>query len=102
MNQEVDREASRYDEIMVMQNWNDYELVKVPRSRGGHGGGDSRLQDTIFINTDMPDPLKHAAGSRDGAFSVLIGIAARKSIEEQRSVKISELTDLKPMAKRPV
>jgi predicted dehydrogenase len=101
MNQTASREDSSYDEIMVMQNWNDYELVKVPRSRGGHGGGDSRLQDKIFKNPDMPDPLRHAAGSRDGAFSVLIGIAARKSIEEQRPVKIEELTKLTPMAKRP-
>jgi predicted dehydrogenase len=102
MNQTADREDSSYDEIMVMQNWHEYELVKVPRSRGGHGGGDSRLQDKIFKNPDMPDPLKHSAGSRDGAFSILIGIAARKSIEEQRPVKIAELTDLRPMAKRPV
>ena len=32
--------------------------------------------------------------------SILIGIAARKSIQLKRPVKISELTDLKPMAKR--
>jgi len=102
MNQNAKREDSRYNEIITMQNWNDYKLIKVPHSRGGHGGGDSRLQDKIFKTPDMADPLKHAAGSRDGAFSILIGIAARKSIEEQRAVKIEELTDLKPMAKRPV
>lgn len=102
MNQDAKQEDSRYNEIIMMQNWNDYNLIKVPHSRGGHGGGDSRLQDKIFKTPDMADPLRHAAGSRDGAFSILIGIAARKSIEEQRAVKIEELTDLKPMAKRPV
>ncbi len=101
MNQNAKEDDASYDEIVMMQNWNDYNLVKVPRSRGGHGGGDSRLQDKIFKTPDMPDPLRHAAGSRDGAFSILIGIAARKSIEEKRAVKIEELTDLKPMAKRP-
>ncbi len=101
MNQNANEEDARYNEIVMMQNWNDYNLIKVPHSRGGHGGGDRRLQDKIFKTPDMPDPLRHAAGSRDGAFSILIGIAARKSIEEKRAVKIEELTDLKPMAKRP-
>jgi hypothetical protein len=86
---------------MVMKNWNDYNFIKVPKSRGGHGGGDVRLQDKIFRNQDAPDPFQHAAGSRDGAMSILIGIAARKSIEEKRPVEIAELTDLKPMAERP-
>ena len=40
------------------------------------------------------------AGTRDGAMSILIGIAARKSIQERRPVKISELTDLVPKANR--
>ncbi len=101
MSQEEQEQGTDYNEIMVMDNFGDYELIKVFQSGGGHGGGDKRLQDKIFRNPDMPDPLKHAAGSRDGAMSILIGIAARKSIEEQRPVKISELTDLKPQLIRP-
>jgi hypothetical protein len=34
--------------------------------------------------------------------SLLIGVAARKSVAEKRPVKISELTDIQPAAKRPV
>ena len=90
-----------YEEIYLMKNFGDYEHIKVPREKGGHGGGDKRLHDRIFVNPDAPDPLRHAAGSRDGALSILIGIAARKSIEEKRSVKISELTDLELHAMRP-
>ncbi len=85
-----------YNEIMVMKNWQDYELVKVPKAGGGHGGGDVRLQDRIFRDPNAPDPLKHAAGIRDGAMSILIGIAARKSIDEKRKVRIEELVDIKP------
>ena len=97
MNQNANEKDSEYDEIMVMKNWNpEYELVKVPRVRGGHGGGDALLQDKIFKDPAMADPYKHSAGTRDGAMSVLIGIAARKSIEEGRMVKIEELTDLLP------
>jgi hypothetical protein len=76
--------------------------VKVPQTRAGHGGGDARLQDKIFRNPDMADPLKHAAGSRDGAMSVLIGVAARKSIDEKRIIRIEELTTLKPHPTRGV
>lgn len=79
-----------------------FELVKVPKLKGGHGGGDARMQNLIFRNTTAPDPLKHMAGTRDGAMSLLIGVAARKSIAEKRPVKISELTDIMPAAKRPV
>jgi len=97
---ESENQSAYYHEIVVMQNFGDYELIKVPRATSGHGGGDSRLQDNIFKSEKQPDPLHHAAGSRDGAMSILIGIAARKSIDEQRPVKIEELTDLKPRVER--
>jgi hypothetical protein len=74
--------------------------MKIPVSKGGHGGGDVVLQDKIFRNPNMADPYKHAAGSRDGAMACLIGIAARKSIDEGRTVKIEELTDLIPSVNR--
>ena len=95
-----DEEFTDYDEVMVMDNFADYELIKVPRIGGGHGGGDRRLQDSIFRYKNASDPYRHSAGTRDGAMSVLIGIAARKSIEENRIVRIEELTDLKPSVKR--
>ncbi len=101
MSQSEKEEFEDYHEIMVMKNFKDYEFVKVPKSRGGHGGGDVRLQDKIFRNQDTPDPMHHAAGSRDGAMSILIGIAARHSIAEGRPVLISELTDIEPAAIRP-
>lgn len=100
MSQKEEKEFSDYDEVMVMDNFSDYEKIRIPRGGGGHGGGDRRLQDKIFRNPGMADPYQHAAGSRDGAMSVLIGIAARKSIEENRLVRIEELTDLKPAVRR--
>jgi len=103
--QEMDQSGQKEDtdnhiEITAMNNFQDYEIINIPKARSGHGGGDSRLQDKIFRDTDMADPLKYAAGTRDGAMSVLIGIAARKSIEESRPVRIEELTDIKPTADR--
>ncbi len=67
---------------------------------GGHGGGDAKLLERLFVSPDAPDPLNHAAGTRDGAMSILIGIAARKSIDTGKPVKIADLTDLVPQAIR--
>lgn len=93
----------RYDEIFFQENFDpNYEIIKVEAAKGGHGGGDTRLQDKIFRTPDMADPYKHAATSRDGVMSAIIGIAARKSIEEKRSVRIEELTSIQPHPTRGV
>ncbi len=91
-----------YDEIRVTDNFGETEIIKVHHGGGGHGGGDVRLKDKIFKDPDMEDPYKQAAGTRDGAMSILVGIAARNSIESGKPVKIDSITDLKPQAKRPV
>jgi predicted dehydrogenase len=87
-------------EIMAMDNFEkNYEIITVPKIRGGHGGGDVRMQKRMFVDKN-DNPHHVMAGTRDGAMSVLIGVAARKSITLKRPVKISELTDLVPMANR--
>lgn len=101
MNQESQGDEQR-EPLIVHRNWNDYKVHRVSFSRQGHGGGDSRMQDKIFRNPDAPDPLHHSAGTRDGAMSILIGIAARKSIEAGRPIRISELTTLEPRVDRLV
>jgi len=90
-------EVTDFEEIMVMDNFaSDYEHIKVYQSGSGHGGGDVRLQNQIFRNANADDPLNHIAGSRDGAMSILVGIAARNSIESGEPVRIEDLTSLKP------
>lgn len=64
-----------------------YDLRK---GEGSHGGGDERLLRMLFRG-DVPDTLGQCAGSRDGAMSILIGIAANLSIREHRPVTIDEL-----------
>lgn len=92
------QQASKGDQIteplILFRNWEKYETVNVVSEKAGHGGGDSRLQDKIFLNPDAADPYRHAAGLRDGVMSVMIGIAARKSIQSGQPVKISSLTDV--------
>ncbi len=93
-------DKEEYAPIIIHNLWKKYEKINVPMERGGHGGGDERLHDKIFSNPDMPDPYGRAAGLRDGVMSVLIGIAARKSIEAGEKIRIAELTSMKPRVKR--
>ncbi len=94
MSQADDAIAGEVREIMVMDNFEkNYEIFTTPKIKGGHGGGDIRMQRRMFVDKN-DNPHQVMAGTREGAMSILIGIAARKSIIEKRPVKISELTDL--------
>ena len=100
MDQNSKMKSDKFDSIMVMDNFGDYEQIKVPKGGGGHGGGDKRLLDRIWVDPSAPDPLGHSAGTRDGSMSILLGIAARKSIESGKPIKVEDLTELKPREKR--
>jgi predicted dehydrogenase len=65
--------------------------VEVEHRTGGHGGGDELLLDDIFLPQQPPDPLGRRAGHLDGAYSILVGIAAYRSIDAGRPVRIDEL-----------
>ena len=95
-----DEKDMNYEPMIVHNNWEEFKNIQVGYERGGHGGGDKRLQDKIFRNPAAEDTYRHAAGLRDGVMSILIGIAARKSIESGHPIRIAELTDLEPRAKR--
>ncbi len=65
-------------------------ILNVPKATGGHGGGDELLLRHLFLE-NQPDPLKHAAGSRAGAMSILTGVAANKSMASGQPVRIADL-----------
>ncbi|WP_085535016.1 Gfo/Idh/MocA family protein [Massilibacteroides vaginae] len=90
---------ANYDEIVLFKNFNRREYIQVPHGTSGHGGGDNLLRDQVFI-PNTPDPLKQCAGVRDGALACLIGIAARKSIELNKPINISELTTIQPNVRK--
>lgn len=92
-------EERPYDEIVVTQNFGAREFIRVPKGRSDHGGGDRLLKDKIFGGANE-DLLHQAASSRDGALSVLIGIAARNSCDTGQPIKIGDLTSIKPGSKR--
>lgn len=91
-------EEEPYDEIQVTANFGKREIIRIPNNEAGHGGGDTRLRKQVF--TPGEDPYHQSAGSRDGAMSILIGIAARNSIDTGKPITIGDLTSLKPKSQR--
>lgn len=92
-------EAEAYDEIQITTNFGKRELIRLANNEEGHGGGDARLRKDIF-DPSGKDTYRQQATSRDGALAVLIGIAARNSIDTGKPVKIESLTSLKPQVKK--
>ncbi len=76
-----------------------YDRTRVKQRPGGHGGSDPALRDNLFRGY-TEDPLNQMADSRAGAMSIGIGIAANKSMAEDRAVYLKEfLGDLYPEMK---
>lgn len=92
-------EEEPFDEIHLTTNFGKREIFKISNQETGHGGGDDRLKDKIFL-PNVEDPYRQSAGTRDGAMSLLIGTAARKSIYTGLPVQIASLTDLVPMEQK--
>jgi predicted dehydrogenase len=88
-----------FDEIQITSNFGKREIIKISNTEGGHGGGDDRMKQHIFL-PNQTDPYRQAAGLRDGAFAILTGIAARNSIDSGKPVKIGDLTSLVPGTKK--
>ena len=72
------------------------KIFRTEYAQGGHWGGDPIMLDKLFKDPSKPDPLHQQATLRDGVMSILIGIAARKSIAEGKPIDIKGLTSLDP------
>ena len=90
-------EVEQETEMYLTRSFGKREKIEVPEVTTGHGGGDQRIRDLIFRKIDLP-PYMHLPDSRAGAVSCLTGIAARKSVDLKRPVRISELIHLSPRA----
>jgi len=85
--------VSSMADFRITHSFKESRTFSLTSGGGGHWGADQVMQDRIFRKPG-PDPLGQAAGSRDGALSILIGIAARRSIEQERPFKIEELVKM--------
>ncbi len=77
--------------ITLIPEFSEAQQIEVRTGEGGHGGGDPVLLADIFDPNAPADPLKRKAGQRDGAYSILTGVAAYKSIEAGETIKMSNL-----------
>jgi len=64
--------------------------IDFEEGKGGHGGGDTVMLNDIF-GDPQPDRFRRAASHIDGAYSILTGIAANKSIASGTPVRIRDL-----------
>ena len=53
----------------------------------------------IFHPNSPADPLKRTASQRDGAYSILVGVAAGKSIDSGKAVNIAKLIGTAPLGR---
>jgi predicted dehydrogenase len=65
--------------------------IEPRTTQGGHGGGDPQIVEGLFAPEPPPDPLGRRASQRDGAYSILVGVAAYHSIDSGRPVRIADL-----------
>jgi hypothetical protein len=72
-------------------------------AEGPHGGGDRLMLEDIFLPEPAPDKYFRAADERAGACSILVGIAANRSLETGGKVVVRDLVpDLAPPEYAPM
>ena len=86
---ELDEEETR---IVVQPHFGRAREIPIETGEGGHGGGDALLLEDLFSGTaEAGDPLGRRADQRAGAWSILTGIAANRSIATGEAVEVGSL-----------
>ncbi len=97
---EASKGAFKQTEIRVFPMFGAPYTVAVPAGEGGHGGADPLMLAALFHPAPAPDPLGRAATHWDGAASVLLGIAANRSMQTGALIDLRELFPLEGMERR--
>jgi hypothetical protein len=88
-------ESGQYT-LMVRRYWQPPQQVDVPGyTREGHGGADARMTRVLFGDgSRLPDELGRAATERDGATSLLVGLAGNESMRTGAPVRVANLLEI--------
>jgi predicted dehydrogenase len=77
--------------ITIRPHWEKpTRIVVAKKGEGGHGGADKLLLRDLFVG-DGQDSLGLRADHRSGVYSIITGIAANRSLEEKRLVRVGDL-----------
>jgi predicted dehydrogenase len=68
--------------------------LEIPKASGGHGGGDIGVLSRIFEPDPQADPFDRDATHIDGANSILLGVAAERSIETGQMIDVDQLLNV--------
>jgi len=87
-NESLNKREIRY---YPFEEWGKMEYLETPEVTGVHGGADELLIDELMKGRKGEDTLNQAAGVREGAMSIGIGIAVNESMRTGMPVKIKNL-----------
>ncbi|KWX74761.1 Gfo/Idh/MocA family protein [Paenibacillus jilunlii] len=76
--------------ITIYPHFKEPYRVQFESSAGGHGGGDPVLLRDIF-DRKQEDRFGRAASHKDGAMSIMTGIAANRSMRTGQPVKVDDI-----------
>jgi len=93
---EAQYEGERY--IRLQKMFEPPREIEIPEAKGGHGGGDALILQRVFNPDAPPDPLGRDADHVAGAASILLGVAANRSIETGGPVEVGALMPKAAMA----
>lgn len=86
--------------IRVYPHFAPSHVVPMPDMAGiPHGGADTVMLEHLFSPTPPADPWGRSAGHEQGAASILVGIAANRSVATRQPVRITDLVPLRPSAR---
>jgi predicted dehydrogenase len=86
----------------VFPHWRPAYEVPLWEAKGGHGGADPQMLKYIFDTANQPqDKYLRAADYRSGAWSILVGVAANRSMQKQKAVAIADLVGDIPLPDYP-
>ncbi|MDR4887178.1 Gfo/Idh/MocA family oxidoreductase [Fredinandcohnia sp. QZ13] len=67
------------------------EIIHVVKTAGGHGGGDPILIHDLYQGIDPRRHYEILAGAEAGAYSIALGEAVWKSVQEHKPISINQL-----------
>jgi len=86
--------------VTLIPEFSQPQSIEPQIAKGGHGGADPILLGDVFLPNPPADPLRRKANQVDGAYSILIGVAAYHSIDSGQAVRIDDLLAGAPLGER--